>query len=193
MSNVVPWDAPFRAAAQHRTSPSHQFRPRPVGHDGKQTSTYPRDKWLDMPAGGQTKTISNQIEPNAPAAVFLPTIGSEVTAVQFRVPKGREFTLQAIANQVITGGWVSGSGSVLWRIQVDGLALQGLSTISVPLGTSDDPGDLSMRPARFHENQLVQLICANISIITAPNINPIVGLLAGFFAPQSQSQQAMYL
>jgi hypothetical protein len=190
----MPLDPIFARAVRARgTQIGPAFFPAKVGVQGKQTSYYTRSPWLDMPAGGAPFRYINQAVPAAPAAVFLPVIGSEVVAVSFTVPAGRDCTIQQIANAVVTGGFTDGSGSVVWRLQVDKLPIQGLNNIVATMGTASNPARLENSPSRITENQLVELICRNISLVTAPGVNPIVAMLGGFFSAGIQAQEAMWL
>lgn len=174
----------------HRVVPGKRYAPRPAGFDGAPTSYKPRAPWLDMSGAGQTQLYCNQIVPAQPAPVFLPPIGSSAIVVQFKVPRGRMWVNQQITNQVVTGGWLSGTGSVLWEVDIDGLPVPGLSAIPLPLA---DIGNIFNRPFRAHENRIVQLICNNISLVTAPGVNPLIGALAGYFDAMQQGQEAVYL
>src|SRR5579862_232102 len=54
------------------------------------------------------------------AYVALPAIAAQANVIQFQVPLGQNGVIQKIANNFVGGGWVEGSGAVVWQILVDG-------------------------------------------------------------------------
>lgn len=180
-------------ARQHRITPGADYRTPPQGAQGQQTSYATLPPWQTMPAGGQPFRYINQVMPNAPAAKFLAVAGSETITVSFNVPAGRQMSCLQFINFVGSGAWIDYSGDVLWRVEIDGLCAQGFSAIPAMIGSSDQPANLRDQQLLATENQLVQLICANVAIVTAPNTNPIGGGLIGFFRPMGQIQQDLFI
>lgn len=121
------------------------------------------------------------------ANALLPAVGSEVVVVSFRVLPGMNAQITRIANQLVTGGWNQGTGQLSWRVQVDGLAYQGYNSLNASIGTVPLPADLTEAPIEAKENQLVELILANVSLVVGGS-NPALGLFAGYFYPMSEAE-----
>lgn len=185
---------PFQLAIEtSRIQASSAYGPPSQGVGGKETSYYPRPNWLDMGAAGQAFYYNNQIYPAAPASVFLPAVGAEVTVCSFTVPVGKSAQIFVIIAQVVTGGFIDGSGSVLFRVEINGVCPQGLSAIGVTLNGQPGRGDFSKHPIRAKETDKVALICANISLVTAPNVNPLIGIFDGKYEPLAQQEQNQWI
>lgn len=191
--NVVNFPNPFQqAVTSSRVVATPGFGPPAVGADGKLTSYYPRANWLDQSAAGESFFYGNQLYPAAPAAVFLPAIGAEVTVCSFAAPPGTEQQLQSLITQVVTGGWVDGSGSVVWRLEINGVPVPGYSAIIMQMNGVGARGDLTNRVVRVKESQTLALICRNVGLVTAPGVNPIIGILAGKTEPLSQGEVSQW-
>jgi len=96
------------------------------------------------------------------AYAALPAIGSTVTIIQFTVPLGRNGVIKKLANNFVGGGWVEGSGDVLWRILVDGAPPPGATSykaIVASLGSPANPVEIA--GFRVFENQTVTLVGLN--------------------------------
>lgn len=132
--------------------------------------------WIEEPASGQPFNYTNQSQ------VLLPAIGSEAKVVTFTVPPGRHGVIQAIGNQFSGGGWNEGSGDLVWRLDVDGVAANGFGNILSSIGSMANPGDFRASPIRIRENQLVELIARNVAIVLAAQ--SLLGLLRGYFYEQ---------
>lgn len=94
--------------------------------------------WIDPPSNWEN---IDQI-----AYGLLPAIGSTVIILTFIVPPGRNGVINRIANNFVGGGWVEGSGDVIWKILVDGApppAATSYASISASLGSPANPVPIS--------------------------------------------------
>lgn len=55
------------------------------------------------------------------------------------VPQGYDGVINAISNNYVAGGFVSGSGDLIWRILADGRAIRNFNNIIVEFGTLQIP------------------------------------------------------
>lgn len=95
-------------------------------------------------------------------SVLLGAIGSTVTILNFLVPIGRNGVVNKIANNFVGGGWVAGTGDVIWRILVDGAPPPGATSyhlIDDSLGSPAQPVGIS--GFRIFENQRLTLVALN--------------------------------
>ncbi len=134
--------------------------------------------WINLPAGGQ-----NFLEMNR-AQILLPAIGATVTVVTFPVPRRKNGAIEFIGNQFIGGGWVEGTGDLVWQLLADGVPLQGYDSIIASIGTISSPANLGRSPSRIFENQVIELTARNVNIIVAGQV--LLGLVRGKFYPLEQ-------
>lgn len=121
------------------------------------------------------------IQGQAPAQILLPAIAATQTVVSFTCPRRLRGKIEFIANQFVGGGWVEGTGSIIWQILIDSVPVQGYDSILGSLGSTASPGWLGSGAIQFSDNQLVQLRCRNVSIGVAGQV--LLGLLRGYFWP----------
>lgn len=132
--------------------------------------------WLEMPASGERYTEMNT------ANVAVPAVAAEATVVDFTVPVGMNGVVTRVSNQVVAGGALDGSGDFTWRIEINGVTVQGFSSILGSLGSLSNPADFREGPIRLRERQRVKLIFRNVAI--APPAGSLLGLLGGYYYPQ---------
>lgn len=74
--------------------------------------------------------------------------GPPPTAAQIvltlNVPVGYDGVIKAIGNVPITGGFINGSGEIIWRIRANGRAIRNFENINSVMGTEDWPVDLAV-------------------------------------------------
>jgi len=93
---------------------------------------------------------------------LLPAIGATVTIISYVVPPGRNGIIYKVANNFVGGGWVEGTGDIVWRILVDGSPPPGAvsyDTILASLGNPASPTEIA--GFRIFENQVLQLVAFN--------------------------------
>jgi hypothetical protein len=93
---------------------------------------------------------------------LVPAIGSTVTIISYVVPPGRNGIINKVACNFVGGGWVEGSGDIIWRILVDGTPPPGATsydTILASLGGPSQPTGIA--GFRFFENQVLTFVAFN--------------------------------
>jgi len=136
-----------------------------------------------MPASGQPFTEMNA------SAMTQPAVGSDQIVVAFRVPKARNGMIQKISNQSAVGGFSDGSGQLSWRIDINGNTYSGFNNVIASIGTMSNPADFADGPIPIFENDVVQLILRNVSLIAGPGI--IQGMLRGYYYPIAREKEAV--
>ena len=111
--------------------------------------------------------------------------------VGFTVPSRSNGTIEFIANQYVGGGWVEGSGGIIWQVLADAVPVQGYDAILGSLGATSNPGSLGRSPIRIFENQLIQLNLKNVSVAAAGQV--LLGLFRGHFYSIEQEGQNTWL
>ena len=123
------------------------------------------------------------------ATVIVPAQGSEVTVVTFTVPRRLNGVIDRLSNQFIGGGWSEGSGSLIWRVEVDSVPVYGFHNMLASIGTMSNPADLG-RGIPVSESQVVSLIARNVSVNVAGQV--LLGQFRGNYFPvdslQAQTQ-----
>jgi hypothetical protein len=122
--------------------------------------------------------------------VLLPAIAAEATVVTFLVPRGRNGVIKKIANNFVGGGWVEGTGDVIWRIEINGVSYQGYQAIVNSLGNPSSPTEL---PGFIHivEGQTVSIIVANVAVIVAGQLSG--GRFMGYHYPREMEDPEIWL
>jgi hypothetical protein len=144
--------------------------------------------WLAMPASG--------VPFNEVAYVALPAIGTEANVIRFVVPDGMNGAIVWIGNNFVGGGWVEGSGNVVWRIEADGVAIRNHENIVSSLGNPAAPSRTA--PIRIHEGQVITLVIVNVN---DPPLHPGIivagqqsgGRLSGWFYSLNEEAQGAWL
>jgi hypothetical protein len=94
--------------------------------------------------------------------VLLPAIGATATIISYVVPPGRNGVIYKIANNFVGGGWVEGTGDVIWRVLVDGTPPPGATSYNAILGSLGNPASPTEIPGfRIFENQVLTLVAFN--------------------------------
>jgi len=100
--------------------------------------------------------------------VNLPAIAATATIVQYVVPPGRNGLIYKVACNFVGGGWVEGSGDVLWRVLVDGSPPPGATSYDAILGSLGSPANPVEIPGfRIFENQVLTLVAFNAAVVVA--------------------------
>jgi hypothetical protein len=130
-----------------------------------------RPIWIDPP--------SNWEVVDQAAYVALPAIGATATVVTFTVPPGRNGVIQKIANNFVGGGWVEGTGDLIWRILVDAAPPPGATSYNNIVNSLGNPSNPTAIPGfRIYENQVVSITIFNNP--AGPNLGiPVAGQLIG--------------
>jgi len=94
--------------------------------------------------------------------VLLGAIGTTVTIISYVVPPGRNAIIYKVANNFVGGGWVEGTGDVIWRILVDGSPPPGAVSYDTLLASLGNPASPTEIPGfRVFENQVLTLVALN--------------------------------
>ena len=132
--------------------------------------------WLFMPRNGQSFHYGGWIP--TPFATGDDSLDG-TAIVSFSVPPGHNGVINRIANQAITGGFVDGSGDLIWRILENGQAVPNYEEILGSIGVVANPAEVA--PIFITENNLVVLSVDNVALAAGSKIQ---GLLGGWFYPK---------
>lgn len=113
-----------------------------------------RPPWIDPPTNWENIDQDNY--------VLLGAIGSTVTIISYVVPPGRNGVIKKVANNFVGGGWVEGTGDIVWRILVDGTPPPGATSYDSILASLGNPASpTGIAGFRIFENQLLTLVAFN--------------------------------
>jgi hypothetical protein len=124
--------------------------------------------------------------------VALPAVAAQANIVQFQVPLGRHGIIKKIANNFVGGGWVEGSGAVVWQILVDGAPPPGATSydnILTSLGNPSNPVEIA--GFRIFENQVVTIVVKNVAVALAGQLAG--GRLVGFLYPRDMETDNLWV
>jgi hypothetical protein len=107
---------------------------------------------LYPPAGAQSKNLAN----------YIPVPNPGITAIifQFTVPTSMRLILNQIGNNFAGGGFVEGSGDLVWQIQDNQLAIEDFENIIGSLGNVALP--TPMAPITIEEGHTVSFVVTNM-------------------------------
>jgi len=149
-----------------------------------------RPIWLDPPTNWENIDQINY--------ALLPAIGATVIILSFQVPIGRNGVINRVANNFVGGGWVEGTGDVIWKILVDGAPPPGATSyasIAASLGSPANPVPIS--GFRIFENQVLTLVAFNNP--AGPDGGVVVagqrvgGRLLGYLYPRELEDDSIWI
>lgn len=114
------------------------------------------------------------------STVPMPAIGATSVVLQFVVPNGFDGTIKRLSNNYIGGGFVSGSGDLIWRILADGRAIKNFHNITSEFGNLSSPLDVDY--IRIFSGQLIQFTVTHVA--NAALANSTTCHLAGYYYPR---------
>lgn len=77
-----------------------------------------------------------------------------VEIIRYQVPRGMRAVLNKLAIVHVGGGFVDGSGNVIWRVLVNGAGVKGMEALTSQVGSYSQPNDTWLV---LEENDLVQV------------------------------------
>jgi hypothetical protein len=118
------------------------------------------------------------------AYVALPAIDPALftDVVAFTVPPGFNGVVAWKANVFIGGGWVEGTGDVVWQIAIDGVPVRNYQNILASFGSTANPPRTSV--LRVLEGQRVSFRVRNNAVVVAGQ--RVGARLAGWFYPLTE-------
>lgn len=126
------------------------------------------------------------------AYVNLPAIGATATIISFTVPIGRNGIINKVANNFVGGGWVEGSGDVVWRILVDGGTPPGATSYDNILGSLGSPAQpVGISGFRIFENQVITVVAFNSAIVVAGQ--KVGARLLGYLYPRELEEGDIWI
>jgi len=135
--------APFNAAAE-------EFANNPGLHKGRPDLP----PWIYQPVNWENVDQINY--------ALVPAIGSTAIIISYVVPPGRNGIINKVACNFVGGGWVEGSGDIVWRILVDGTPPPGATSYDSILASLGGPSQpTGIAGFRFFENQVLQFVAFN--------------------------------
>jgi len=123
--------------------------------------------------------------------IVIPAIGVESPIFSFQVPRGFNGVMKEIANAIIGGGFIDGSGALVWRILQNNQAVRGKENVVNSLGSVAQPSRIGGGAfIRISENDIITMTVLNVSVVT--NAQIIAGRLSGWFYPKDEDPQGIW-
>jgi hypothetical protein len=140
-----------------------------------------RPPWIEEPGSGEPFNYVNY--------VALPAIAAQAVILDFTVPEGRNGAIKWIGNNFVGGGWVEGSGAVVWRILRDDGFIKNHENLLGSLGNPASPSETA--PIRIFENERIRLVIDNVAVVVAAQLAG--GRLSGWFYPRDEEPEEAWL
>lgn len=113
--------------------------------------------------------------------VALPAPPSaDTTVLEFLVPEGYDGVINALSLNFEGGGFVNGSGDIVWRILIDGRAQRNYSNITSQKGTTELPRTIQ-GGIRVFSGQTVMAVVNHVSNVGLNG--DVVATMGGWFYP----------
>jgi hypothetical protein len=140
-------------------------------------TAYARPPWVEPPPGWQ--------EFYTPGIISTPNAGDpDATVLTIRVPQGWDGVIKRVATYFSGGGFVSGDGSLLFRLLQNGRPFKNFDSISILMGTPAAPYDFGAGGLLVESGDVITAIVNNVSAV-APNT--ISGwFIGGYFYPRQK-------
>ena len=114
-------------------------------------------------------------------SILLPAVGSGFTPVtQFTVPIGFNGVLKKIENNLTGGGFVTGSGDVIWQILADDIPIKNYDSILTERGDPNNPAGVNSIPV--YSGQTISYVVNHVNNPTLTGYT--IAALVGYFFPQ---------
>lgn len=131
---------------------------------------------LDMPADGVPFDFSGVLAtPAAPSG--------DTVVLQFTVPSGFNGVIKDLSHNVTGGGFVQGSGDIVWRLSIDGRWVRNYGNLTVEFGRIDQPR--ATYGILLRSGQVFRYIVSNFGY-TVPS-SSIVVFARGWYWPMEVS------
>lgn len=132
--------------------------------------------WLAMADGAQP--FDPAISINVPVPSGTPLVWVDV--INFIVPNGFDAVIQRYANNYNGGGWIQGSGQLVWRMLRNGQAIRNYDNILISFGFGGVGG--TTNGIRLTSGDMFEFQVANNSLAGA--VNQITCYVGGYFYPK---------
>lgn len=133
--------------------------------------------WVQMPDGGIPFSSNGTIPLPIMGSGFVDVIGPAGQYVM-QVPNGYDGVIEDLVCFFNGGGFISGSGALIWRILIDGQAARNYDNILVQLGVTPFNGKTRLR---IKSNQTIQFQVNNVGL--GGGANQIFCQFVGYYYP----------
>lgn len=146
------------------------------------TSTIPGDMIVRRPANARPFNFGS----NPPVAYPGGGVGSAgpVDVLAYQVPQGFNAVVQYMAIVHIGGGFVDGSGNVIWRVLINGGSAPGLDNQTYQIGTLAQPREIVIV---LVENDLLEITVEVPAAKVMPANASTAALITGWEYPLAQT------
>lgn len=142
-----------------------------------------KDDYGNSNSGGMNSYIET-LEGNEPfdyqGLVAVPGIGGNAVVLTFTVPQGYDGLITAVSHFYTGGGFVAGSGDLIWRYSIDGRPIKNYNNILFEFGDASN-----LRPINNLRIYSGQVITLTVLHINNPALGAdIIGTIMGKFYPR---------
>lgn len=113
--------------------------------------------------------------------VALPAVAAaDATIVSVLVPDGYDGVIKTLSLNFVGGGFVQGSGDIVWRLLADGQAIRNYSNITSEKGSPEQPRAIS-GGIRVFSGQLITAVVNHTADVTLAG--DVMASIGGWFYP----------
>ena len=107
---------------------------------------------------------ANHIPLDASASVAMPAVGVEKDVVSYQVQNGYDAIIKLYSCNYLAGGFVEGSGDIIWRIKIDGRPVKNFDSITTQRGSLQIPRQIYNLRVYSGQTLSLTVTCNNITL-----------------------------
>lgn len=139
-----------------------------------------RPPWIEPPAGAEPFEFV--------AAIPTPAAGVTAVVLQFGVPYGYDGVIRRVSHNYTGGGFVQGSGDLVWRLFRDGAAVRNFESLTIEFGSIQTPRPIDA--IRIFSGQVITYEVEHSASSGLPVAGTqIVCALGGYFYPTGEERR----
>lgn len=117
-------------------------------------------------------------------SIATPAVGVETTVLGFSVPVGFDGVIRRISNNFTGGGFIQGSGDLIWRIRVNNRVVQNFGAILTEFGSISQPREIDGIVVRAGQAVTYSVTCSNAALSGG---SYVVCCFSGYYWPKDQT------
>ncbi|MCU1284485.1 MAG: hypothetical protein JWO13_835 [Acidobacteriales bacterium] len=145
----------------------------------QQLARYTSPAWTEL--NGSLPPTSGRpfIVTPAPFPAYPAPGAAAITVISYTVPRGMNAVIAFLAIVHVGGGFVDGTGNVIWRVLVNGAGVKGLEALQSQVGAYNNPNVVQLV---LQENDVI-VVTAEVPAAMAPMVGTTAARFHGFTVP----------
>lgn len=136
-----------------------------------------RPPWIDPPDGAVPFDFAGVLATPAKDGLFHSILSQ-------RVPNGFSGVVRKLSHNYTGGGFVPGSGDLVWRISIDGAAVKNYEALAVEFGSTTVPREcwgIRLRAGQTITYEVAHAVASGLAVAGTS----VISFLSGYFWPDA--------